>query len=95
MKKRKLQIYALLIFPKTYDQSSFGQCPVVFYRVFDGHGGKNATHFVNDNLSRFIIENPNFSLELEKEVIIFFTETDKNLLRIVYFTLFSHKVQKP
>lgn len=62
---------------KIYGQSSFGQNPVSFYGVFDGHGGKAAAHFVRDNLPRLIVENPDFPLELEKAVRKSFTETDK------------------
>lgn len=62
---------------KTYGQSSFGQNPVAFYGVFDGHEGKAAAHFVRDNLPRLIVENPDFPLELEKAVRKSFTETDK------------------
>lgn len=63
---------------KTYGQSSFSrQCPVAFYGVFDGHGGKSAAHYVRDNLPRLIVENPDFNLELEKAVRKSFTETDK------------------
>ncbi|OAY46966.1 probable protein phosphatase 2C 27 [Manihot esculenta] len=50
--------------------------PVSFYGVFDGHGGKNAAHFVRDHLPRVIVEDADFPLELEKAVTRSFVETD-------------------
>lgn len=45
-------------------------------KVFDGHGGKGASHFVRDQLPRIIIEDANFPLELEKVIMRSFMETD-------------------
>ncbi|MBA0747412.1 hypothetical protein Gogos_004326, partial [Gossypium gossypioides] len=44
--------------------------------VFDGHGGKDASHFVRDHLPRVIVEDVDFPLELEKAVTRSFMETD-------------------
>lgn len=43
---------------------------ISFYgeQVFDGHGGKDASHFVRDHLPRVIVEDVDFPLELEKAV---------------------------
>lgn len=41
---------------------------ISFYGVFDGHGGKDASHFVRDHLPRVIVEDVDFPLELEKAV---------------------------
>ncbi|XP_024980466.1 probable protein phosphatase 2C 27 isoform X1 [Cynara cardunculus var. scolymus] len=49
---------------------------VSFYGVFDGHGGKGASHFVRDHLPRIIVEDANFPLELEEVVMRSFMETD-------------------
>ncbi|XP_062228226.1 probable protein phosphatase 2C 54 [Phragmites australis] len=49
---------------------------VSFYGVFDGHGGKDAAHFVRDNLPRVIVEDPDFPLQLEKVVTRSFMQTD-------------------
>ncbi|XVF34502.1 hypothetical protein REPUB_Repub18cG0064100 [Reevesia pubescens] len=49
---------------------------VSFYGVFDGHGGKDASHFVRDHLPRVIVEDADFPLELEKVVTRSFMETD-------------------
>ncbi|OVA12904.1 Protein phosphatase 2C (PP2C)-like domain [Macleaya cordata] len=49
---------------------------ISFFGVFDGHGGKDAAHFVRDNLPRVIVEDANFPLELEKVVRRSFMETD-------------------
>ncbi|KAF2317155.1 hypothetical protein GH714_012323 [Hevea brasiliensis] len=49
---------------------------VSFYGVFDGHGGKSAAHFVRDHLPRFIVEDADFPLELEKVVARSFIKTD-------------------
>eukprot|EP01018_Ginkgo_biloba_P013636 Gb_30692 [translate_table: standard] len=61
---------------KTFGCASFGESPVAFYGVFDGHGGKAAAHFVRDNLPRLIVESADFPLELEKAVRWSFLETD-------------------
>ncbi|MBA0625946.1 hypothetical protein Godav_003690 [Gossypium davidsonii] len=49
---------------------------ISFYGVFDGHGGKDASHFVRDHLPRVIVEDVDFPLELEKAVTRSFMETD-------------------
>ncbi|KAM1155073.1 hypothetical protein EV1_025779 [Malus domestica] len=49
---------------------------ISFYGVFDGHGGKDAAHFVRDNLPRVIVEDADFPLELEKVITRSFMETD-------------------
>ncbi|KAG8077146.1 hypothetical protein GUJ93_ZPchr0006g45356 [Zizania palustris] len=49
---------------------------ISFYGVFDGHGGKDAAHFVRDNLPRVIVEDADFPLELEKVVRRSFVQTD-------------------
>ncbi|XP_024980467.1 probable protein phosphatase 2C 27 isoform X2 [Cynara cardunculus var. scolymus] len=46
------------------------------FPVFDGHGGKGASHFVRDHLPRIIVEDANFPLELEEVVMRSFMETD-------------------
>ncbi|CAL9172602.1 unnamed protein product [Musa hybrid cultivar] len=59
----------------------FGCCnlkgeAVSFYGVFDGHGGKDAAHFVRDNLPMVIAEDSDFPLELEKVIVRSYLETD-------------------
>ncbi|XP_012450113.1 probable protein phosphatase 2C 27 isoform X2 [Gossypium raimondii] len=49
---------------------------ISFYGVFDGHGGKDASHFVRDHLPRVIVEDVDFPLEIEKAVTRSFMETD-------------------
>ncbi|KAK8683013.1 hypothetical protein V6N13_039088 [Hibiscus sabdariffa] len=49
---------------------------ISFYGVFDGHGGKDASHFVRDHLPRVIVKDVGFPLELEKAVTRSFMETD-------------------
>uniref|UniRef100_A0A804R1K7 protein-serine/threonine phosphatase n=1 Tax=Zea mays TaxID=4577 RepID=A0A804R1K7_MAIZE len=44
--------------------------------VFDGHGGKDAAHFVCDNLPRMIVEDSDFPLQLEKVVRRSFMQID-------------------
>ncbi|XP_026454687.1 probable protein phosphatase 2C 27 [Papaver somniferum] len=58
-----------------------GEEPISFFGVFDGHGGKDAAHFVRDNLPRLIVEDSYFPLELEKVVIRSFKETDARFAR--------------
>ncbi|KAE8735427.1 putative protein phosphatase 2C 27 [Hibiscus syriacus] len=45
-------------------------------QVFDGHGGKDASHFVCDHFPRVIVEDVDFPLELEKADTRSFMETD-------------------
>lgn len=49
---------------------------ISFFGVFDGHGGKDAAHFVRDNLPRLIVEDAEFPLKLEKVVARSFVQTD-------------------
>uniref|UniRef100_A0A2P2MH90 Uncharacterized protein MANES_06G041800 n=1 Tax=Rhizophora mucronata TaxID=61149 RepID=A0A2P2MH90_RHIMU len=50
-------------------------------KVFDGHGGKSAAHFVRDHLPRVIVEDADFPLELERVVMRSFVETDAALAK--------------
>ncbi|MQM15073.1 hypothetical protein Taro_048012 [Colocasia esculenta] len=59
-----------------FGYNSLDGSAVSFYGVFDGHGGKDAAHFVRDNLPRVIVEDADFPLELEKVVTRSFMETD-------------------
>ncbi|CAA7398017.1 unnamed protein product [Spirodela intermedia] len=61
---------------KKFGCRALDQCSVSFYGVFDGHGGKDAAHFVRDNLPRLIVEDAGFPLELEKVVARSFVEID-------------------
>lgn len=61
---------------QNYGDKLHGKEIVSFYGVFDGHGGKGASHFVRDQLPRIIVEDANFPLELEKVVMRSFMETD-------------------
>lgn len=45
-------------------------------QVFDGHGGKDAAHFVRDYLPRVIVEDADFPIELEKVVTRSYMKTD-------------------
>jgi protein phosphatase 2C family protein 2/3 len=51
------------------------------YQVFDGHGGKDAAHFVRDNLPRIIVEDADFPLELEKVVRRSFVHADNQFAK--------------
>ncbi|KAE8711252.1 putative protein phosphatase 2C 27 [Hibiscus syriacus] len=53
---------------KTFGCSLMSEEAVSFYGVFDGHGGKGASHFVREHLPRVIVEDADFPLELEKVV---------------------------
>lgn len=66
---------------KNFSNKLPGEDPVSFYGVFDGHGGKGASHFVRDNLPRIIVDDANFPLELEKVVTRSFMETDAAFAR--------------
>ncbi|XP_022749585.1 probable protein phosphatase 2C 27 [Durio zibethinus] len=57
---------------------------VSFYGVFDGHGGKDASHFVRDHLPRVIAEDADFPLELEKAVTRSFMETDAAFAKLCF-----------
>ncbi|KAM1061512.1 hypothetical protein ACFX14_025886 [Malus domestica] len=61
---------------KQFGYNLLGGEAISFYGVFDGHGGKDAAHFVRDNLPRVIVEDADFPLELEKVITRSFMETD-------------------
>ncbi|XVF47976.1 hypothetical protein PTKIN_Ptkin03bG0153100 [Pterospermum kingtungense] len=61
---------------KNFGRNLISEEAVSFYGVFDGHGGKDASHFVRDHLPRVIVEDADFPLELEKAVTRSFMETD-------------------
>uniref|UniRef100_A0A0D9WMI7 protein-serine/threonine phosphatase n=1 Tax=Leersia perrieri TaxID=77586 RepID=A0A0D9WMI7_9ORYZ len=61
---------------KNFGYQSVDNEAISFYGVFDGHGGKDAAHFVRDNLPRVIVEDADFPLELEKVVKRSFVQTD-------------------
>ncbi|XVE98461.1 hypothetical protein REPUB_Repub03eG0108700 [Reevesia pubescens] len=61
---------------KNFSCNLMSEEAVSFYGVFDGHGGKYASHFVRDHLPRVIVEDADFPLELEKVVTRSFMETD-------------------
>ncbi|KAJ4792584.1 Protein phosphatase 2C family protein [Rhynchospora pubera] len=61
---------------KNYGYDSIVEETISFYGVFDGHGGKDAAHFVRDNLPRVIVEDADFPLDLEKVVRRSFVQTD-------------------
>lgn len=45
-------------------------------QVFDGHGGKDAANFACNNLPRFIVEDEDFPMEIERAVASAFLQTD-------------------
>ncbi|XP_021746933.1 probable protein phosphatase 2C 27 [Chenopodium quinoa] len=51
-------------------------CPAAFYGVFDGHGGTDAASFVCSNLLKYIIDDPQFSVSVEKAVKSAFIKAD-------------------
>ncbi|KAG6469736.1 probable protein phosphatase 2C 27 isoform X2 [Zingiber officinale] len=61
---------------KKFRRRSLDAEAVSFYGVFDGHGGKDAAHFVCDNLPRIIAEDSDFPLKLEKVIVRSFLQTD-------------------
>ncbi|CAN6540696.1 unnamed protein product [Malus baccata var. baccata] len=61
---------------KKFGYNLLSEEAISFYGVFDGHGGKDAAHFVRDNLPRVIVEDADFPLELEKVITRSFMETD-------------------
>ncbi|KAH8482696.1 hypothetical protein H0E87_029959 [Populus deltoides] len=50
--------------------------PNSFYGVFDGHGGKHAADFACYHLPRFIAEDEDFPMEVERVVASAFLQTD-------------------
>ncbi|GKV42058.1 hypothetical protein SLEP1_g49507 [Rubroshorea leprosula] len=59
-----------------YGLKNFTNGPSAFYGVFDGHGGKHAADFVCSHLPRFIVENEDFPVEIERVVASAFQQTD-------------------
>ncbi|KVG37214.1 probable protein phosphatase 2C 22 isoform X1 [Cynara cardunculus var. scolymus] len=50
--------------------------PGAFYAVFDGHGGKHAADFACYHLPRFIFEDNDFPMEIERVIAAAFAHTD-------------------
>ncbi|KAL2895224.1 putative protein phosphatase 2C 27 [Bienertia sinuspersici] len=50
--------------------------PAAFYGVFDGHGGTDASSFICSNLLKYITEDAQFPLSLEKAVKSAFVKAD-------------------
>ncbi|KAG5244332.1 protein phosphatase [Salix suchowensis] len=50
--------------------------PNAFYGVFDGHGGKHAADFARYHLPRFIAEDEDFPVEVERVIASAFLQTD-------------------
>ncbi|CAK8562090.1 unnamed protein product [Lathyrus sativus] len=50
--------------------------PSAFYGVFDGHGGKHAADFACNHLPKFILEDTNFPVDIERIVASAFLQTD-------------------
>ncbi|KAK9149772.1 hypothetical protein Scep_008529 [Stephania cephalantha] len=63
-------------FMEEFGVKNFSEGPNAFYGVFDGHGGKHAADFVCNNLLKFIVEDEDFPLEIERVVASAFLQTD-------------------
>ncbi|WOL09014.1 putative protein phosphatase 2C 57 [Canna indica] len=63
-------------FIQDYENKNFGEGPSAFYGVFDGHGGKHAADFACINLPKFLLEDEDFPLEIERAVASAFLQTD-------------------
>ncbi|CAH8391470.1 unnamed protein product [Eruca vesicaria subsp. sativa] len=50
--------------------------PTAFYGVFDGHGGKHAAEFACHHIPRYIVEDQEFSSEINKVISSAFLQTD-------------------
>ncbi|KMT19255.1 hypothetical protein BVRB_1g014370 [Beta vulgaris subsp. vulgaris] len=58
------------------DASDEFPSPAAFYGVFDGHGGTDAASFVCNNLLKYIVDDPQFPVSLEKAVKCAFVKAD-------------------
>ncbi|KAI8547259.1 hypothetical protein RHMOL_Rhmol07G0180800 [Rhododendron molle] len=59
-----------------YGLKNVSDGPNAFYGVFDGHGGKDAANFACNHLPRFIVEDEDFPMEIERAVSSAFLQTD-------------------
>ncbi|XP_058223375.1 probable protein phosphatase 2C 22 isoform X1 [Rhododendron vialii] len=59
-----------------YGLKNVSDGPNAFYGVFDGHGGKDAANFACNHLPRFIVEDEDFPMEIERAVASAFLQTD-------------------
>lgn len=59
-----------------YGLKNVNDGPNAFYGVFDGHGGKHAADFACNHLPRFIVEDKDFPMEIERAVASAFLQTD-------------------
>ncbi|GFZ08404.1 DNA-binding protein phosphatase 1 [Actinidia rufa] len=63
-------------FMHDYGIKNFSEEPNAFYGVFDGHGGKHAADFACSHLPRFIVEDEDFPMEIERAITSAFLQTD-------------------
>lgn len=63
-------------FMHDYGLKNLIEGPNAFYGVFDGHGGKHAADFACHHLPRFIFEDEDFPMEIERVVTSAFLQTD-------------------
>ncbi|KAI5669461.1 hypothetical protein M9H77_19314 [Catharanthus roseus] len=63
-------------FMHDYRLKNANQGPSAFYGVFDGHGGKHAADFACYHLPRFIAEDEDFPLEIDRVIASAFLQTD-------------------
>ncbi|KAF7137197.1 hypothetical protein RHSIM_Rhsim07G0148900 [Rhododendron simsii] len=63
-------------FINDYGLKNVSDGPNAFYGVFDGHGGKDAANFACNHLPRFIVEDEDFPMEIERAVVSAFLQTD-------------------
>ncbi|KAL3500419.1 hypothetical protein ACH5RR_039512 [Cinchona calisaya] len=59
-----------------YGLKNSDESPSAFYGVFDGHGGKHAADFACYHLPRFIAEDEDFPMEIERAISSAFLQTD-------------------
>ena len=62
---------------------------VSFFGIYDGHGGKTCAEYLRDNLHKYICENRNFPMEIEKAIKEGFEYAEKDFLN--NFTLNKNK----
>ncbi|KAJ4731570.1 Protein phosphatase 2C [Rhynchospora pubera] len=63
-------------FSKDYGIQDFDEEPSAFYGVFDGHGGKHAADFACSNLLKYILQDEDFPMDIEKVISSAFLQTD-------------------
>lgn len=62
--------------------SNLTQRNISFFSIFDGHGGSGCSDFLKDNLHNYILQNEDFSVNIQLAISKAFKKADEDFLNI-------------